>query len=114
MHSASFGGEPPQCANSFFFACFFSLRGNRFLSFFTSFGIFFLGAVGCAMPVFTAIVPIAEPIALAAFCSISEPAVSGCWAWGSAFFLVAIATKHTTSPCHNFFSRAKFVVEDRG
>jgi len=54
------------------------------------------------MPVFTAMVPSADPIALAAFWSVSAlgdspPAASlGCSVSGSAFFRVAIATKHTT------------------
>jgi hypothetical protein len=62
--------------------------------------IFFFGAVsGCAMPVFTAIVPSADPIAFAAFCRISSPAASFGWSFsGSAFFRVAIATKDTTLP----------------
>jgi hypothetical protein len=99
MHSASFAGKRSHEANSFFFASFFSLRGKRFLSFFTSFGIFFFGGVA----------GLGDAAAASFGCSFSGLALSG-----SAFFRVAIATKHTTLPCHNFFSRAKFVVEDRG
>jgi hypothetical protein len=78
--------------SSFFLACFFSLRGNRFLFFFTSFPTFFLGGVAFG--------------AGAAFGLSWTAASFGCSFSASAFFRVAIATQDTTLARQNVFSRA--------